>query len=793
MDKKGLILSILAILAVFGLLMLGFLLYPEYRYYKAKKAFIAGDAESVQILLTRPDDFKRFFESEIERSSDEKDVLLCDTYFNAWEADPSIPELEDISEYAFVSAWYADFSTHKCVDAKIVLGFAMKYYPRFGLEKRLINTMLEDKEPVNRFLAAVEILKRSDNETKAYVFLKQLEKETDEDVLNAIGVALENDPDARQKAFKILLKRLEKKITKPLVQTLVAVGGKRELYTVMPDMMLKITPDIKTSTFDDRLVSFGTIMCEALSEPETVLFLDNGVRIVGEVLNENASALTFLEWANPDRVITMTNTSFYRVERDIAAERNPWYDVWHEYYLLYSAYAGCRESPVVRHLRWLHFHQDRPEGRWDVGNFTKNCNENKIECDGTSKIHFDMGASALALLAFLDEGQTHHIGTFKRTVRRALDFLQKIQNKDGTFKEENSEFVPLGHILCTIAVAEAYAMSGDKRIKKTADKALVKMLKMQNTDGGWPVKTGEPSTATGTGFGVLAMRAAKASGLDVPEKAINKALEWFDAAASPDGSVAAVLPGDKGKTTILSSPRGRVAMLLCLRLLFGEDKHSDKLRPYAEKLKNDPPPLLPDGPGYYLDWYFGTAASFFLGGNYWKNWEIEMKYSLTNMRRRLTCAEGSWEPPPGEGPFNNRIAATALGALSLSFLNRYTRPPSGYSRKMAIHVRNKLLSLTNAPIDYYHPLDVIAAYRNGKHWDQRCRAVFLLGAKRGKAAGVVDFLKSALKDKDAFVRANAVRALVNAGAKGAREEIKKLKNDPSPFVRKMVKDALGKM
>jgi hypothetical protein len=522
---------------------------------------------------------------------------------------------------------------------------------------------------------------------------------------------------------------------------------------------------------------------KALDEPENLLYFDNGSRLFGEVLSGDNSAVTFRTWPPDEKTIKMGNKEFFRIVRNVPAPENPNYKRWFK-----SIQPGF-ESACYASLMFLAKHQDTPDGPWRVKDF-------------------DIGATALALLSYMGKDQPYRIGIHKKTVLQGLIFLKLNQNPDGSFNTKGP-FKPIEHLIATLALAELCAITREQKFKTIALSALKMTLQIQNSDGGWPVKEGEPSTATGTAFGVLAMKAAKTSGLGVPEQRFNLARNWFDKATSPEGTVSAVLPGASRSATILSSAWGRLGMACISRIYCGVQKDDDKTLAFIAKLAKELPASRPDRPSYYLDVYFNTLTMQQMGGKPWDKWNRSLKEALLKTQGRGGCQNGSWNPSDDEHVFGGRIAATTLGSLALEIYYRYARkkcyrfkpdePKEKDKGKLdeVSHLKTEppVLEIRFAElIDIYNPKYLAAAF-DWASWDERTKILFLLGTKWADKLPpeIVFFIKNAMKDKDAFVRANAVRALGNVGAKDARVLIEELKDDPSPFVREMVKDALGKM
>jgi hypothetical protein len=340
-----------------------------------------------------------------------------------------------------------------------------------------------------------------------------------------------------------------------------------------------------------------------------------------------------------------------------------------------------------------------------------------------------------------------------------------------------------------MVVSEEYAITLDKIMKQMSESALKKVFEYQNPDGGWPVKKGEASTVAGTVWAVLALRAAKVGGLDVSRKVFDKAAEWLDEATAADGTVSPTLPGQEDNATLILSPRGRIGASMLARIFCGIKTSHPEMKAGADKLQEEPFLLMRKQPDCYMDMYFATFVLFQFGGEKWKNWNVLLMRVLPVIQNRSGNLSGSWNPPLAKGIFTDRASSTALATLVLAIYYRGSRFCSfNDSEEPPRVLYNPNGNLGNASFTL-----LSALYYSKPEWDARCRVVVQLANRCRGLPAAKELLIKALSDEDAFVRANAVRGLGNNGIKSALPDIEKLKDDESPFVRQMVKEALGRL
>lgn len=121
------------------------------------------------------------------------------------------------------------------------------------------------------------------------------------------------------------------------------------------------------------------------------------------------------------------------------------------------------EAAVARGLKWLSlqqaadghfFHEGKADAEYDLA---------KTEAE------YDLASTGLALLAFLGAGETHQANganhPYSRNVERGLRWLVSRQGADGNLGKN-------AHTINTLALCEAYAMTGDAWLKGPTQKAV---------------------------------------------------------------------------------------------------------------------------------------------------------------------------------------------------------------------------------------------------------------------------------------------------------------------------------
>lgn len=197
--------------------------------------------------------------------------------------------------------------------------------------------------------------------------------------------------------------------------------------------------------------------------------------------------------------------------------------------------SSMTEEAVNLGLDWLKRHQNA-DGSWDSDGFTSLCGKTMPGmCEGNGEVQYDPAMTGLALLCFLGAGHTTTTGNFQEEVRKALQYLQSIQDKDGCFGPRNVPEHMYNHAIATFAMVEAYALSSSNPlIKPYAQKGIDFLLQAQTPNGGWRY-TYAPGNddASVMGWCVMALKFAKVAGLEIPAATWSGARSFLDAVTDP--------------------------------------------------------------------------------------------------------------------------------------------------------------------------------------------------------------------------------------------------------------------
>ena len=342
---------------------------------------------------------------------------------------------------------------------------------------------------------------------------------------------------------------------------------------------------------------------------------------------------------------------------------------------LAAAYGADADSEAaVQHgLRWLARSQAE-DGSWiarqhGAGTETYALGESRY---GTGD-KADTGISGLALLAFLSAGHTHLHGEFRTCVQGGLQYLLRAQMPSGDLsgpKQVGSDRGVLNarmycHSIATLALAEAYAMTGDEVLREPLERAAHYSMNAQDPrGGGWRYRPLDAGDLSQFGWQAMALRSAQRAGVVVPAEVHVRMRRFLDACAAGDAGGLATYQPKNGRPSETMTAEG-----LACRLLL-----QYPLPPAAEQ--EALAMIMRHRPGTYEDnvyfWYYATLALFQLQDEQWRIWNQALKqHLLATQVPPYAPQPGSWNPDRMWGGYGGRVYSTAMSCLCLEVYYRY--------------------------------------------------------------------------------------------------------------------------
>jgi hypothetical protein len=286
------------------------------------------------------------------------------------------------------------------------------------------------------------------------------------------------------------------------------------------------------------------------------------------------------------------------------------------------------------------------------------------EKDGSwgAKTRKEPAITSLAVMAFLSAGHVPGEGPYAEVVEKGIRAVLGAQDKNGLIAGGDG-LEMYHHGISTLLLAEAAGMTDarlDKELKPALEKAVDVILKAQRDGGmnnpqrgGWRyLASGKDADISVTGWQVLALRAAKNLGCDVPAEKINLALEYVRRCQDPISGGFCYMPG--GPVTVACTGTCILALELCGK----ERRDQEVTRGGGYLLRN---PLNFKQPHFFYSVYYQSQAMFQLGRNYWNTFRPQLHKVLLEQQ----TANGSWNA--GDGLGANYGTAMAVLALTVEY------------------------------------------------------------------------------------------------------------------------------
>ncbi|MFK7767268.1 MAG: prenyltransferase/squalene oxidase repeat-containing protein [Mariniblastus sp.] len=324
------------------------------------------------------------------------------------------------------------------------------------------------------------------------------------------------------------------------------------------------------------------------------------------------------------------------------------------------------EAAVENALAWIIAHQ-KQNGSW---RFRHNCEACNGQCanQGSSE-DFTNAATGLALMSLLGAGYTHETGPYQDEIRKGLDYLtSKIRmsqmdgKRVGSLADRGSKGM-YGHAIATIAISEAYAMTGDTGLYR-AVVALQQYTELsQNKKGSWRyIRRQSPGDITVTGWQIMALKSCQLAGVKTGDVTWMRTKEFINSLISSDGKYGYQKPSVK-------ITRTTTAVGVLSKMYLGTHREDIDLVKGADHIawsgpsKND----------IYFN-YYATQVLHHRGGDPWKVWNGEMRdFLIQTQDNSNTHQAGSWyfADKAGHSKTGGRLYTTAMSVMILEVYYRY--------------------------------------------------------------------------------------------------------------------------
>ncbi len=344
---------------------------------------------------------------------------------------------------------------------------------------------------------------------------------------------------------------------------------------------------------------------------------------------------------------------------------------------------------------WLVRHQS-PDGRWDSDDFGRQCVGSV--CSGKGKKEFDVGLTALSVLALLQDENLRANEPALRAATAGVRWLIEMQDHEPrhgaimplveqkSFEEtvlvkSHTPYWAYQHAAATHALCLAAERWSSPMARKAAQSALDFVARARNPEGAWRYQyppVGESDTSV-TGWMLEALQAGYRAGLDVDRESVKQGLAyleemtdrgtWRTGYNEVGTAPARVQENINHWPAHFSESLTAVALVNRLHAGMVIDGH-ESVRGSADLLMLQLPRWEPEtGTIDFYYWHFGTESMSLIGSHYLEVWGGALRRALLPQQSKSGDTKGSWDPASAAwGPLGGRIYTTAINAWTLSYL-----------------------------------------------------------------------------------------------------------------------------
>jgi hypothetical protein len=334
------------------------------------------------------------------------------------------------------------------------------------------------------------------------------------------------------------------------------------------------------------------------------------------------------------------------------------------------------EVAVENALQYLSNSQN-PDGSWNSGqSFGRG-----FGGGGSGR---DPAVSALSVMAFLSAGHVPGEGKYGAVIEKGIKFVASQQQSNGLFAAQSSgPFVMYSHGICTLMVAEVVGLMPDRaeaaRLRKQLELG-VRLIKAAQShqgqsDGGWRYQP-YPNDAdmSVTAWQVMALRAAKNVGCDVPATIIDRAVEYVKRSQDKNSWGFRYTP--YGQVTLACTGAGILSLELCRKEFHGSEESTNAARYLWNRI------LVESNQGrddshfhrqqhFFYGVYYMSQAMFQVGGDYWKRYREYLHWLLLHERAHPQAAGGFWTSVTPDDNMAGVNYCTSMAVLALTVEYRF--------------------------------------------------------------------------------------------------------------------------
>lgn len=266
----------------------------------------------------------------------------------------------------------------------------------------------------------------------------------------------------------------------------------------------------------------------------------------------------------------------------------------------------------------------------------------------------NVGVVSLAGLAFIEVSNKPGKREFADEIEGVADYVLANARQDGLIRSPDaaSHGVMYEHAYATRFLAEGYGQKRNERLLKPLANAVMLIVASQNHEGGWRyLPTSMDADISVTSCQIIALVAAKRVGIAVPQKTLDRAVEYVRRCQNADGGFA-YMSSQRGESGL---PRSAAAMTA---LFTSGVKDETLLKKGVDYVMSQLPSAQNEERResyFFYSRYYAIETASRAGPSKWGQWYKEARDELLSRQK----PDGSWHHALGS------VYATALACLTL--------------------------------------------------------------------------------------------------------------------------------
>lgn len=269
---------------------------------------------------------------------------------------------------------------------------------------------------------------------------------------------------------------------------------------------------------------------------------------------------------------------------------------------------------------------------------------------------------SLTGMAIMSAGSLPNRGPHGDRVARCLDFVLAHCQESGYIVHEGfPSYGPMyGHGFATMFLAECCGNSSRADLRPKLAAAVALIVRTQNEEGGWRYMPERVPLAdvSVTVTQVMALRAARNAGVQVPRETIDRAIAYIRGCQNPDGGFAYMRERQRES----AFPRSAAAIVGLYSAGVYQDKDIARGLDYVMRFVPQGKTQSRERSYYFYGHYYAAVAMWQAGGDHWNRWFPAIRDELIALQQ----PNGSWADSSISPEFD-----TAMACLILQVPNNY--------------------------------------------------------------------------------------------------------------------------